>query len=164
MKPQFQKENCLKDTEFYLSWSNQLKVFFAKKETKSQGELPVKHVEVKTLHTTSLIGQCRNILDNVKSYDSKAMTQTVVGVVTKVNECGSDIQVGDHVVGFLQSKWIKSSVLVPLQSVFKKPPQCLSENAAVLSGNDQYFSRTCVLCRNLGFKVVHSFSFFSLGK
>ncbi len=144
IKPQFQKEICLEDTEFYLSWSNQLKAFFAKKGTKSQGRLPGKHVEVKTLHTTSMIGQCRNVLDNVKSYDSKAMTRTVVGVVTKVSECESDIQVGDHVVGFLQSKWIKSSVLVPLQSVFKKPPTCLSENAAVFSGNDQYFSRTYI--------------------
>ncbi len=126
---------CNKDTTFYFSWSDKLDVFFAKKLAKSRQKLPDQHVEIKISHVSSMLGECETILGNVKSHSSPAIMQAVVGEVTQVNECETELQAGDHVVGFIQSKWVGNRALVPLQSVLEKPPPCSSETAAVLSGD-----------------------------
>ncbi len=80
------------------------------------------------------MGESGTVLENVKSYNSRALIQVVVGVVTKVNE-KSEFRVGDQVLAFVQSKFVKTNVQVSLHSVLKIPAQNSSDIAAVLSGN-----------------------------
>ncbi len=131
------KKSSTDKEEFYLSWSDDQKTFFAKKSTNSYLLLPENHMEIKVSHVSSVMGQCETVLENVKSHNSQALIQTVAGEVTEVGKNATGFLVGDQVVAFVQNRFVKSKVQVQEQSVIKIPTRNSSETAVVLSGGSR---------------------------
>ena len=119
---------------FYLSWSNYQKAFGMKKLTKDQSLMLPGFVEVEVSHISSAFGQVENILIEIKQHEPKDVLQCIVGKIATICETTLEYEIGDEVIAFLASKWVRSRVRIPVGQIFKKPLFLSKKLAAVTSG------------------------------
>ena len=133
--------------DFYLSWSQCRQSFELKRITCEKTSLPHGFVEIKVSHISSAFGKTEKILDEIKQYEPKQNCQCIVGNITMVNEDVMQFEIGEEVVAFLTTKWVRSRIRVPAEHVFKKPLFLSKEQAVVASGMLRVYFSLIVIFR-----------------
>ena len=128
------KETLRKQDGFYLSWSQFQQVFELKKISENKTRVLPGFAEVRASHLSSAFGQAKNIVEEIRQYEPKRHFQCVSGSIDAIAEGLQEFKIGDEVIAFITSKWVKSRVLVPVTQLLKKPSFLSKEQAAVASG------------------------------
>ena len=128
------KETLRKQDGFYLSWSQFQQVFEVKKLGENKTHVQPGYLEVRVSNISSAFGQAKNILEEIRQYQPKRHFQCVSGSIDAIAEDVQEFKIGDEVIAFITSKWVKSRVFVPVTQLLKKPSFLSKEQAAVASG------------------------------
>ena len=123
-----------KGDNYYLSWSEFQQSFRLKRLNKDKTFLLPEFVEIEISHVSSAFGQTGRIIEEIKQYEPRQIFQCIVGEVTLVGEDALDYKIGDEVIAFMSSKWVRSRCRAPVKQIVKKPPFLSKEQAAVASG------------------------------
>ena len=120
---------------FYLSWSEANETYCIKGSPVERMPLTDDFVDVRVSHMSTPVGQCIELLHNVRLRQSSNLQQIAVGNIIATSNNHSEFKIGDDVIVVLNSKWIKDKLRLPTTNVFKKPEFLTPEEAAVLPGN-----------------------------
>ena len=131
---QKEREVVRNSGDFYLSWSQSQQTFELKRLSDDNATLLAGFVEIKVTHISSVFGQTDKVLEEIKQYEPKQNCQCIVGCIAMVDEAASELKVGDEVIAFVSSKWVKSRIRIPIEQVLKKPTFLSKEQAVVTSG------------------------------
>ena len=125
----------LKQNEnFYLSWTESDQKFCVKKDLQGLRSLPNNHVAVDIKYVSFPAGSSKQLLDNIKSPQSRGLLQCAVGVIVDAGVAGNGFGVDDEVITVYNSKWVRNRVLIPTSKVIKKPPELDPKLAAISIG------------------------------
>ena len=83
---------------------------------------------------SSAFGQTGHIIEEIKQSEPRQIFQCMVGEVTLVGKGALDYKIGDEVIAFVSSKWVRSRYRVPVKQILKKPTFLSKEQAVVASG------------------------------
>ena len=128
------QEAIRKREGFYLSWSDFQQAFELKKLSEKKTCVLPGLAEVKISHISSAFGQTENVLKEIKQREPKSYFQCVAGSIEMMGEGAQEFKIGDEVIVFMTSKWMKSRILVPVKQMLKRPPSLSKQQAAVASG------------------------------
>lgn len=122
------------DRMFYLSWSEKDLTYCVKKDMVGIRCVPDDNVIIDIKHISLPAGHSVRLLENVKSIDSNSLLQCASGVIIEAPANALGLNIGDEIVTVYNSKWVRSRLQMPIQSVTRKPPSLSSEQAAILTG------------------------------
>ena len=129
IKETFRKQDC-----FYLSWSQFQQAFELKKLNENKTRVLPGFAGVRVSHISSVFGQARSVLEEIRQYKPKHHFQCISGCIDAIAKGVQEFEIGDEVIAFITSKWVKSRILVPVKQMLKMPAFLSKEQAAVASG------------------------------
>ena len=120
--------------DFYLSWSQLEQAFELKRLAQDNTSVLPGFVEINVTRISSVVGQTDKLLEEIKQYEPNKQCQCIVGNITAVDEGTFEFDIGDEVIAFISSKWLKSRIRVSVEQVVKKPTFLSREEAVVICG------------------------------
>ena len=131
----FQEGTSFKQGDiFYLSWSHPEQLYCVKKDVLGNEADADGYAVIDVEYVSFPAGSSKQLLENIRSSQSKSLLQCAYGVVRDVHADEKGFHIGDEVIIIYNSKWLRSRILVPTSQVIRKPPELCSKLAAASTG------------------------------